>query len=144
MMFGRELTLPVDILIPKPAVESSESKTEYVQKLRETLENVYDHARTNLKRASQHQKKDYDTRVKIHPYKPGDLVYRRNHKLKKFEPVWNGPLVVVKVLDNHLYRCAGRRRSYLLHHDLLAPYLPSSTTVPNWTKAIQCSINKLK
>ena len=58
------------------------------------MESCYEIAREHLKRSAEKQKRDYDSRVVEHKYRPGDLVYRRHHVPKKLETPWVGPFVV--------------------------------------------------
>ena len=132
MMFGREVNLPLDVLYPMPQREQGIS--DYVQQLRENLEIVYRYARENLGKASQRQKRDYDLQIHAQQYVPGDLVYRQNPRGKKLEHLWIGPLVVTKRYNASLYQVANRKKSCVLHHDLLRPY--TASLVPNWAQAL--------
>ena len=132
LMFGREVTLPIDLLFPLPRGSAEMDETGYVQQLRGSREEAYRHARESLKRAAEVQKRDFDTKIKLHQYNLGDLVYRRNPAAKKFETAWVGPLVVTRRYSSRLYQIANKHRSSVLHHDLLKPYL--SNSVPRWAR----------
>ena len=70
---------------------------EYVQNLTVLLEDAYHRGCKCLRRAAEAQKKrEYDTRMVLHPYEVGDLVYCRNPMAKKLDTAWIGPLVVTK------------------------------------------------
>lgn len=135
MMFGREVTLPVDLLFPLPDKEGAQDEVEYVHTLRHSLETAYQHARKCLKQAATVQKRDYDTRIKLQEYQIGDLVYKRNPRNKKLEVAWIGPLVVIKRINTALYQVATKGSSSILHHDLLKPYV--SATVPRWVQRLR-------
>ena len=53
---------------------------------------------------------------------------------KKLEHLWIGPLVVTKRYNASLYQVAERKKSCMLHHDLLRPY--TASLVPNWAQAL--------
>ena len=53
LMFGREVTLPVDILFPPPGVSQQPMPVEYVHNLRVLLEDVYHHVRKCLRHAAE-------------------------------------------------------------------------------------------
>ena len=137
-MFGREVNLPLDVLYPMPQREQGIS--DYVQQLRENLEIVYRYARENLGKGSQRQKRDYDLQIHTQQYVPGDLVYRQNPRGKKLEHLWIGPLVVTKRYNASLYQVANRKKSCVLHHDLLRPY--TASLVPNWAQALRRNCQK--
>ena len=130
LMFGREVTTPADIMFPRPAAMKSMETDEYAQELRVRLEECYDLARDQLKKSAERQQKEHDTRIVQNQYQPGQLVYKRHHNHKKFEIPWVGPYVVMEMLSDCLYRVADKRKTYVLHHDLLKPY--QSRVIPVW------------
>ena len=140
LMLNREVHLPVDLLFPRPRSKERVEVHEYVAELRAKMEQCYDIARRNLKNAATRQKRDYDTRIKEQQYQPGDLVYRRNHIQKKLEIPWQGPLVIVKVLSDSVYKVADKKKTINLHHDLLRPY--TSSSVPKWAFKIRKEVHK--
>ena len=77
MFFGRHALLPVDLLCCPPCTETKMSSNEYVLELQALLRKVYSIARTEMNKASDRQKKTYDHRVHVIPYKEGDLVWLR-------------------------------------------------------------------
>ncbi len=134
LMFGREINLPVDLLIPRPREDLIQDVSGYVNTLRERLHDSYNLARQALRTSSERQKKQHDTRVQQNKFLPGDLVYKRNHRQKKFDTPWVGPLVIKTAVGDCLYKVVDKRNSYILHHDLLKPY--TSTCVPAWVQRV--------
>ena len=70
------------------------------------------------------QKRLYDLKIHQRLFDVGDLVYKRNTSLKKGEmkklnPLYAGPFVVVKVLSPALYKVRDQKKSQVLHHDKL-------------------------
>ena len=133
LMFGREVTTPVDLLFPRPPRTSSPDVPEYVADLTERLHECYELARNTLRSAAERQKRDHDTRVVQNLYEPGALVMKRFHRHKKFETPWVGPLVVRKRISDCLYLVASKQKTFVLHHDLLKPY--EGSDVPRWVAA---------
>ena len=56
MMFGREVKLPIDLVLGPPP-ETYESSEEYIHELRRQIDKVHNLARENLKVSSSNQKK---------------------------------------------------------------------------------------
>ena len=140
LMLGREVHTPVDLMFPSMSSEPEGDIPEYVQELKSRMEECYDVARRYLKKSSEEQKRRYDTKIKEHPYQPGDLVYRKNPNTKKLETPWHGPYVVIQKLSDILFRITGKTRSVVIHHDQLKPY--PCEYVPRWAKKIQQDIKK--
>ena len=82
LMFGREVTAPVDLLFPHPPRTPSQDVPEYVVGLTERLHECYELARNTLRSAAERQKQDHDTRVVQNLYEPGALVMKRFHRHK--------------------------------------------------------------
>ena len=133
LMFGREVTAPVDLLFPRPPRTPSQDVPEYVVGLTERLHECYELARNTLRSAAERQKRDHDTCVVQNLYEPGALVMKRFHRHKKFETPWVGPLVVRKRISDCLYLVASKQKTLVLHHDLLKPY--EGSDVPRWVGA---------
>ena len=79
VMFGRQPRLPIDALVPERA-EKQANVTEYVQKMREKLQEAYKLAAKNREVASGKQKAYYDKKVYGSCPEVGDLVLVKKHK----------------------------------------------------------------
>ena len=75
MMLGREVILPVNLMIGITGEGENKTPAEYVSKLRSILNQVHILARENLVSTQMRQKIDYDLRLKENTYEVGDLVY---------------------------------------------------------------------
>ena len=76
----------------------------------------------NLQQSQRRKKRDYDLRLEEKKYYVCDAVYWFNKsillgQLKKFQPVWSGPWIVIKVILSVLYRISNRKRSLVTYHD---------------------------
>ena len=75
LMFGRELRIPLDLLVGRPPEETEgKSYPEYVEKLRESLETIHEFTRDRQQSASQGMK----TRYEQNSFSRGDLVLLHN------------------------------------------------------------------
>ena len=97
MMYGREITLPVDLVFGKPEDEI-ENDSCYAFDLAEKIEEVHELARKNIEFSSGVQKRAYDHKVQLNSYGVGDLVWfyeprRKKGKNKKLSRPWKGPYV---------------------------------------------------
>ena len=83
LMLGRELRLPVDLLLGRPVLEEPDLTTPYTELLQEKLETVHAFARSSLKLSSDHSKLYYDTKSSNDTYDTSDLVWLHNPRRKK-------------------------------------------------------------
>ena len=80
MMFGRELTLPVDMTLGRPIREDRLCATEHAYQLEEKLLDIHDFARKHLNISSESMKRRYDIKAHKVSYKVGDAVWYYNPK----------------------------------------------------------------
>ena len=108
LTLGRELRLPVDLLLGRPVQEETDLATPYADNLRQTMETVHNFARSNLKLSSDRAKMYYDTKSSDNTYQAGDPVWLYNPKKKKgvspkLSRNWEGPYTVVKPINDLVY-----------------------------------------
>ena len=78
LMFGRNPKLPLDIDLGIPTIEQEPITLQnYAQKLYSKLQWVYQKARENNRKESEHHKKYYDQRMRCIKLEPDDLVMVR-------------------------------------------------------------------
>ena len=110
MMLGREAELPLQSVVPLPVEEGVENAVEYVQEMHNKMETAHENARAHLKKAAQHQKKNYDYRTTgDNKFVTGQAVWYYNPSLKighchKINKSWKGPFVVTQVIDHVRYQ----------------------------------------
>ena len=77
MMFGREATLPIDLLLGRSQMQenSQVEACEYVYELRTKLEDSFQLAREHLKSSAERQKCLYDRKVSGKGFNIGDQVW---------------------------------------------------------------------
>ena len=137
MMLGREVELPIDLIIGMPEEETGTSSTEYVTKLRDQMEEVHALAREHIKWKSNVQKRNYDVKAKPERYEAGDMVRMHNPARKKgispkLSRPWVGPCLITHRLSNVTYRLqvGPRAKLKVVHFDRLKPY--KGTDTPEW------------
>jgi hypothetical protein len=87
MMLGREVSLPIDIMMGSPEDEQPLEGNEYAADLRQKMENAFEHVRVNLNKEQCRQKRLYDRRRNGSPYTIGDVVWLWNPVRRKgFSP----------------------------------------------------------
>lgn len=129
LLFGRENSSPLTVMVEPEENVHFLSITQYLQQLDEVLKLAYAFVRGNLQKAHERQKTYYDQRVHGAPYKVGDLVWRSVKRMKKgrtwsLAPRFEGPYHVIEVLSevNYRVRKEGERKTAVEHFDHLKPY----------------------
>ena len=137
MMFGRELTLPVDMTLGRPIRDDKLCAIEHAYHLEQKLLDIYEFARKLLDISSESMKRKYDIKTYKIPYKVGDAVWYYNPKRKvgfnpKLQKPWKGPMIVVEQLNDVLFRIqlSLKAKPIVVHHDKLKPYLGEDK--PEW------------
>ncbi|KAK3105050.1 hypothetical protein FSP39_016182 [Pinctada imbricata] len=129
IMFGRELRLPVDLMI-RPITEEVQNTATYVQKLRERFHRAFEIIRTNLNTAHLHQKDYYERGANFHEFQPGDNVrlfcpgVKKGQSTKLHSP-WKGPYIVLAKLSDLNYRIklVGGMKKKVVHINRMKPYV---------------------
>jgi len=140
MVYGRELYMPIDVMMGQSEVEMT-GELDYVQQTRERLEDAYDIAREHLEISANRQKRYHDLRAHEKPYKPGDLVWvvnkeRKKGKSPKLQMRWLGPMLVEDKINDVTYRIrVAEKTSKVLHYDLMKPYV--GRDIPGWVSNLR-------
>ena len=144
MLFGRELTLPIDLALPMAdgvrEETTFENMPEYVLDLQKRMHIVHDKARENLGKASQKQEKYYNNRLKVNVFKPGSLVFYhypvKGSNAKEENLQWHGPFVVVQAFSDRVYRIQKNQTStpLVVNHDKLKEAYVREDVNTDWVK----------
>ena len=128
LMYGRELTLPVDLMHGRPD-DNYTGQSQYVSDLQSRLDAVQNFARQTVQLQLSRTKKQYDLRAEKTRFEQDDLVWMSNPQRKKgvspkLSNLWEGPYVVQSRRNDVLYRIQKDARSTpkLVHRDRLRPY----------------------
>ena len=138
MMLGREVELPLQSVVPRPVEEGVDNVAEYVQGIHNKMEIAHEDARAHLKKAAQHQKKNYDHRTTgDRKFVTGQAVWYYNPSLKtgrcrKLNKSWKGPFVVTQVIDDVRYQIQLnlKTKPIVCHVDTLKKY--EGDNPPTW------------
>ena len=140
LMLGHEVRRPILLAYSFNELVPHSCPHEYVKEWFKNFHEVHHLARDKLKSAMKIQKQAYDTKIREVDFHVGDLVYRRNLLLKKGDsrklaPQWVGPFLVVQQLSEVMYKVQGKRRSFVLHHNILRPCRDRS--IPFWMRRLR-------
>lgn len=108
MLFGQELTEPIDLVAGMPPNDTSaQTPPQYVAKMRGRLELAHEIARDALGQSVERAKKQYDKRVARTHYKVGGAVWylvkgtkQVKNKIRKFLPNYDGPYFILGNLND--------------------------------------------
>jgi hypothetical protein len=141
MVFGREVTLPLQAVIGQPMESHYESDQsnydDYLHNLKKILKEIHGIARNNLKQAAVYQKRHYDLKAKKRLFKKGQPVWtyepaRKAGICNKLTSPWKGPFIIEKQIDDVTYRVkkSARQPSGIYHVDRLVLY--QGRNIPSW------------
>ena len=143
LVFGREMSFPIDIITDKVDEAPHEPKyvSEYVKEMEDRMRTAHGTARKHLKVSVKRQKMLYNTNVKYHIYEKGDLAWRNQKKnipgLKlKITRHWTGPWVIIDKLGDVIFKIQHSRASVpvVIYGDNLKPY--KGNKMASWFKEI--------
>lgn len=139
VMLGREVRLPAELMFGSIARETQETKTygEYVQTLKDRIVHAHDIARKHLQVNAKRQKENYDVKLSVNTYKPGDPVLlldegRLEGICPKLQSLYKGPYLIVRKYNDLVYVIQTDKNGKLkvVNHNKLKPYKGQS--VPKW------------
>jgi hypothetical protein len=128
ILFGHELRLPCNLTFGSPA-RVPKDVTSHVDQLQEAMHTIHDLTRTHILVASDRMKTRYELKANTAGFRERDLVWLFNHQWKKdrcpkLQPSWEEPFIVVKRINDVVYRIQGHPRAKMkvVHLDRLTPY----------------------
>ncbi|KAJ8952763.1 hypothetical protein NQ318_008079 [Aromia moschata] len=135
---GREMKLPTDLILGRPLEENQErSLPEFVENLRERMDQIHRFAREKLKIHSDKMKQRLDTTSTETAFKPGDAVWlyapkRTKGKSPKLQSNWEGPYTIIRKINDLVYRIqlSPRSKPKVVHLERLARY--TGHNPPDW------------
>ena len=118
MMFGRDVRLPVDLVV-EAIPDEKECETLFADEVREKIRVIHGRARDTLGLSMRRQKKDYDRKQFGPKYRVGQFVWlhcpaRQPRMSRKLVLPWSGPYLVVTTLSDVTFRIQKTRRSKLM------------------------------
>ena len=105
LTYGRELRFPQEFFVDQgPGEEESLPVQTKAYQLYRRMKETYFKARENARVQAKYMKTQYDKRVNLHVFKPGDQCFVFiNGDRPKFARRWNGPFLVAKRISDHTY-----------------------------------------
>ncbi|KAK3088175.1 hypothetical protein FSP39_015678 [Pinctada imbricata] len=127
LMFGREINLPLDLMVGGPPNFSDDfCPVEYVEWLKHSLTIVFEFANENLVHSAKRQKRYYDRNIKHREFHSGDFVWRWHPPSAnvKLGLGWTGPFKVNRKCSDVTYQIQKLPDSspIVVHVDHLKPY----------------------
>ena len=109
MVFGREVTLPLQAVIEQPMESDQSNYDDYLHDPKKKLKEIHGIARKNLKQAAIYQKRHHDLKAKKRLFKNGQPVWtyepaRKVGIYNKLTSAWKGTLLIEKQIDDVTYR----------------------------------------
>ena len=136
MMLGREITLPVDLMLQSPVPANIEEQ-DYVTDVRENLQEAHERAREKLGIAADRQANQYDRNTVFRSFDVGQWVWlyeptRKRGVSPKLTFHWKGPFMVVTKLCDVVYRIqqSVKGKPKVVHIDRLKLY--TGVPLANW------------
>ena len=86
MMLGRDVWVPVDLVIQRPDDEITHNVPGYVKHLQGIMEEVHKEVRGTLGHSAARMKTYYDRKADGEVYQPGDAVLYHHRRVKKASP----------------------------------------------------------
>ncbi len=127
LVFGREIGLPVELVVGSP--EEDKDLSSYVRNQRNAFVEAFSRVNTKLLKSHDKQKVQYDRRSTGNTeLRVGDSVWLFNPSVKrgrtkKLSRAWSGPLTVIKCINPVIFRVSGkvngRRRREVVHRNRL-------------------------
>ena len=128
LVYGRELTLPVDLMYGRPD-EGYSGQSQYVSDMQRRLDAVHSFARDTASLHNSRTKRRYDLRADTSLFETGDLVWLANPQrtkgvCPKLTNPWEGPYTVRSRRNDVLYRLqkGPRAQPKLVHRDRIRAY----------------------
>ena len=139
LFLSREVSLPIDLMAGNPSENQNYAcPVEYVEWVRNSLENCFKYVQNSLKKAASRQKKYYDRGLKPRSYEVGDFIWRFYPPYSGVALVgnWIGPYKVTAKFSSVTYgvQRAPHSKPFSVHVDHMKPY-EGDQIPPMWAEA---------
>ena len=109
LMLGRDLRVPVDLVIERPPDADHGNMTGFASDLQAVMGRVHQEARNRLQESATRMKTRYDRKADEVGFQPGDAVWLHNARVKtgctpKLSRPWEGPYRVMDRITDQVYR----------------------------------------
>ena len=134
LMFGREVNTPADIVYGVVEPQAETSYDDFVESVRDRMQEAYNAVRKNLHIAANRNKRHYDVQVKQKLFQVGEPLYYFNLRRfygrpEKWAKKYTGPFVVEKVLSpvNYLLKRSPCSKPFVSHVDKLRKFFETES-----------------
>ena len=151
MIFGKEITLPVEAFSPETPDEQEFNAPEYVKNIREQLQQSHSTAMINLNKALDHEQKSYLNRLRPNKYKLKEPVWYwlptfKRGECPKILSFWTGPYFIVEIISDVVYRVqsSAKSKARIVHHNQLKPCYHINNLDVSWLNNCIAKYNKVE
>ena len=139
LVFGQELSLPLDCMYPNPQEITTTDIHEFVHNKQQAFQGAFELARRNLNEKQKRRNSIYNKKVHGPTYKEEQKVLLYHPAIavgttSKFASPWKGPYVIEKCLNDVIFRIKEEKSSkqQIVHYDRLKPFFepPPTSNVP--------------
>ena len=144
LVFGQELSLPLECMYPIPQENITTDIHEFVYNKQQTFQRAFELVRRNLNEKQKRRNAIYNKKVHGPKYKEGQKVLLYHPAIvvgttSKFASPWKGPYVIEKGLYDVTFRIKEENSSkqQIVHYDRLKPFFepPPTSSVPTRNKS---------
>ena len=102
LLYGRDPVLPTELVLQPPTERSVVQLDSYVGEVKENLQSAWALAQNQIKKAQEHQKRNYDRNTQTPDHQVGDKVWlympaRKQGPLRKFALPYEGPYLITNI-----------------------------------------------
>ena len=139
LVFGQELSLPLDCLYPNPQENETTAIHEFVHNKQQAFQRAFELVRRNLNEKQKRRNAIYNKKVDGPAYKEGQkvLLYHPATAIgttSKVASPWKGPYIIEKCLNDVTFRIKDENspKQQIVHYDRLKPFFepPPTSNVP--------------
>ena len=143
LVFGQELSLPLDCMYPKPQENHTGDIHEFVHNKQQAFQRAFELVRRNLNEKQKRRNAIYNKKVHGPTYKEGQKVLLYHPAVavgttSKFASPWKGPYNIEKCLNDVTFRIKEENstKQQIVHYDRLKPFFepPPTSNVPTRNK----------
>ena len=143
LVFGQEMSLPLDCMYPNPQENTTTDIHEFVHNKQQALHRAFELVRRNLNEKQKRRNEIYNRKVHGPTYKEGQKVLLYHLAIavgttSKFASPWKGPYIIEKCLNDVTFRIkeGNTTKQQIVHYDRLKPFFepPPTSNVPTRNK----------
>ena len=144
LVFGQELSLPLDCMYPNPQENMTTDIREFVHSKQQAFQRAFELVRRNLNEKQKGRIAIYNKRVHGPTYKEGQKVLLYHPAIvvgttSKFASLWRGPYVIEKFLKDVTFRIKEEKSSkqQIVYYNRLKSFLepPPTSNIPTRNKS---------